>query len=340
MNMEQLCKDKAQSFMDAFETYKTCVATFQYPDNALASSFYNVIEPTHDVLLSSLGNLIMLLQNDGVNQNGPYKKALELGLNDALFFLIEDEYKHVVNRCMSVLESIHMQLFSNAAFNSIDGYRVKKYVRSKEDAFEKWFAASMKTFEIYQTQGLDAIKRNELDVYFVMKQLACNAAHFWSLVFTNRKAAKAILLGETKEVDDKARARAKWIVSELKHVHSKFQYDKRIISICSSDQSLHSSVSVVEGSVQHFTALIEGRMNEFQMNVGNFVQLLGLPGVNKFKYENMARPWANAIIEKGSMIDMNEANDALLKQAGKMPHEANPSSRIKGKKKGKKKNRK
>ena len=323
--MEELCENKAQSFMDAFETYKTFVGTFQ---------------PTNDVVLSSLGNLIMLLQNDGVNQNGPYKKALELGLNDALFFLFEDEYKHVVNRCMSVLESIHMQLFSNAAFNSIDGYRVKKYVRSKEDAFEKWFAASMKTFEIYQTQGLDAIKRNELDVYFVLKQLACNAAHCWSLVFTNRKAAKAILLSETKEVDDKARARAKWIVSELERVHSKFQYDKRIISICSSDPSLHSSVSVVEGSVQHFTALIEGRMNEFQMNVGNFSELLGLPGVNKFKYENMARPWANAIIEKGSMIDMNEANDALLKQAGKMPHEASPSSRIKGKKKGKKKNRK
>ena len=339
--MEQLCKDKAQSFMDAFETYKTCVAVFQYSDNAVASSFYNVIA---------------LLRNDGVNQNGPYKKALELGLNDALFFFFQDEYKHVVDRFKqgiraSILETIHMYLFNNdrnnAAFNSIDGYRVKKYVRSKEDAFEKWFAASMKTFEIYQTQGFDAIKRNELDVYFVLKRIACNAAHCWSLVFTNRKAAKAILLGETRDVDDKARARAKWILSELKHVHSNFQFDKRIISICSSDQSLHSSVSAVGGTLHHFTALIEGRMNEFQIDIGNFSELLGLRGDKKTSYENMAVPCANAIIEKGADIDLNEANDALLKQAltgksnmGKTPLGASPSSKTKGKKKGKKKNKK
>ena len=339
--MEQLCKDKAQAFMDAFETYKTCVAAFQYSDNAVASSF---------------GNLIMLLRNYGVNQNGPYKKALELGLNDALFFLFEDECKHIVDRFkqgirVSILETIHMYLFNNdrnnVAFNSIDGYRVKKYVRSKEDAFEKWFAASMETFEIYQTQGFDAIKRKELDLYFKLKRIACNAAHCWSLVFTNRKAAKAILLGETRDVDDKARARAKWIISQLKHVHSNFQYDKSIISICSSDQSLSDSVSAVHGSVQHFTALIEGRMNEFQIDVGNFSELLGLRGDKKMGYENMAVPWANAIIEKGSDIDLNETKEALLKQAlsgksnmEKTPHGANPTSKTKGKKKGKKKNKK
>lgn len=283
--------------------------------------------------------------------NGSYKKAMELGLNDALLYLMEDEIKHSEERfksgsCTSFAQWVHCTLFRNgrnipgSAFSGVDGYRVKKYVRSNENAFEKWFEASMTIIEIFQTQAMKAMHRGDDQLFWKIQRIARDVAASWSLTFTNKKAAKAIQLGSTKQVDDAAKERAKWIISHMKHIIPQFD-----------DNALDNQA--LQGQTNMLTALIELRMEEFGIDVGDFMQLLGLTGRNRIMYDNMAIPFAEATIKKGKFISNTESKEILRqhatsgkKRVRKTAHttggasQATTGTKTGGKKKGKNKGRK
>ena len=160
------------------------------------------------------------------------------------------------------------------------------------------------------------------------------------MVFTSTKASKAILLGESKEADDMAADRAKWIILELKKTIPLFPMD-------SPDNS------GVEGLVNTFTAMIEIRLEEFGVNIGNFMSLLGLTGFRKKIYEAMALPFAMGTMAKGGPMTTTETNRSkkiyarevseLIQRRNGMPHtNSSRKSEISngGKKKGKRKSKK
>ncbi|GFH50010.1 hypothetical protein CTEN210_06486 [Chaetoceros tenuissimus] len=291
--MEEICKTKAQSFIDA------C--------NEFGADVFCTFIDKRDMLRPLYSFKDLIIEFKGLGDNGPYRKALDLGLNNCLYQLFMFERSHVKQRFelglyVSIVYNVHCFLFRgkrNApgnTFSCIDGYRVKQYVRCHKEAFEIWFRASLIVIEMFQTQGMDAVKSNDLDVFWEIQKVAYGISCSWMHVFTNKKAAKAILLGSSKEVDDTANERAKWIITQVKAILNNFT------SIETPDNN------VVEGQTNIFIALMQLRIEEFGIDIGDFVQLLEVKGGKKNRYEYLAIPLAEATIKKGRPLDTNENN--------------------------------
>jgi len=193
---------------------------------------------------------------------------------------------------------------------------VKQYVLSSANAFESWFEASMEIIGIYQTLGIRAARSGNERFFWNVQSAARDVAAGWSLVFTNESASKAILLGPSKDAkDDATKERAKWIISKLSKVLPRFPDD-------SPDNS------AVEGQTNMFTAMIELRLEQFGVEVGDYQKLLGLRGVAKQMYNDMAIPFAVGTIAKGRMLTTAESQQALMNHA----HSGGGQRRAKGKK--------
>jgi hypothetical protein len=165
---------------------------------------------------------------------GPYKAALDQGLNAALKGLCEEEIEQVLKRwqmrCqVSYVEWIMCVMWRSGrqegkkttgagAFSHIDSYRVKKYVHSSPDAFERWFEASLAMITVFLDPMIGREERNLLGAH----KTARNVAASWSMVWTSPKASKAIILGISKEADEAAVNRGKWMIKQLKKVLPKF----------------------------------------------------------------------------------------------------------------------
>ncbi len=242
---------------------------------------------------------------------------------------------------MSFAQVVHCALFRNDrnipgnVISGMDGYRIKEYVHSNENAFEKWFDASMTIIKIFQTQAMKPMQRGDDQFFLKIQKIARDIAAAWSLTFTNKKAAKAILLGSTKQVDDASKERAKWIISHMKCI------------IPQSDDNKLYNESFPGEQTNMLTALIELRMEEFGIVVGDFMQLLGLTGwARRLMYEHMAIPFAEATIKKGTFITNTEKKEILRqhvtsgKKRVRKTAQATAGTKTGGKKKGKNKGRK
>ncbi len=157
---------------------------------------------------------------NSLDNSGAYKMALGQNLNGTIQNLMQDDIDNAVDRFRSGFMDTYVQLVMCQLFrdgrnipgnliSKFDGYRIKKYVRSSDEAFEKWFEASMNIINIYQTQGLAASRRGDMDVFWRIQSIARDVAAAWGYVFTNPKASKALLLGESKAADERAVERAR-----------------------------------------------------------------------------------------------------------------------------------
>ncbi|GFH61972.1 major facilitator superfamily transporter [Chaetoceros tenuissimus] len=293
--MEEICQTKAESFIRA------CEELFGVGVDG------NEIHP-----FESFQKICSAV--DGLGGNGPYIKAIELGLNEKLLQLFIIEIRVVktffqYGLYISIAGHIFYSLFcskrciGNETVTCIDGYRVKQYVRSNEKAFESWFTASLQVIKLFQTQGLDTFQRDDLDSFWKIKKATTSVVCIWTHVFTNRKAAKAILLGKSKEVDVAAKERAEWIIAHINVITNNFP------SIELPDKR------VVEFRTNVLIAVIQLRMEEFDIDVGDFLQLLEVKGEMKLVYECLAIPMAKGAIEKGADLDPNECKQIMLQFA-------------------------
>mmetsp|Transcript_28530 Transcript_28530/g.52074 ORF Transcript_28530/g.52074 Transcript_28530/m.52074 type:complete len:401 (-) Transcript_28530:37-1239(-) len=273
----------------------------------------------------------------GLDGAGAYKIALDLGLNGAIQKVMEDEIENVEDRFRSgTLINFTLMLMgtlfrAGSGHNRIDAYRIKKYVRSSDDAFERWFEASLKNISIFLTEGIAASRRGDNAYFWTVQRSTENVAAGWSMVFANTKASKAILLGNTKEADENAKARAKWIIRKLKNILPQFPYD-------SPDEH------AIESLVNNFTAMIQIRLENFGVDVGDFMLLLGLKGARKKMYIDVALPFAGPTIQKGRALTNEECKDVFKAHAQSIgtprTADASASTSIRGKKKGKRRARK
>ena len=272
----------------------------------------------------------------GLDENGPYKKALDLGLNEKLMNLFscdltDVKYRFELGIPVSIVQCVQCTLFrgkrniTDNIFSCIDGYRIKQYLRSNDEAFVTWFRSSLKVFELFQTLGAQAVRNNDLDKFRQIQKAAMDIANGWTFVFANKKAAKAILLGSSKEADERAAEQAKWIIAQMKDVINSF-----------SSRDTADEINV-ESQTLVFTAMIELRMNEFAIDIGDITQLLELDTSKKELYEYMAITLGKGFIEKGGDLDSNEMRQIREKFFSKGRKTTVGTKSARGGKKGKKK---
>lgn len=157
----------------------------------------------------------------------------------------------------------------------------------------------LQVIEMFQSEGLLLAQSNSFHSFWQIQDVANTVACSWTFVFTNKNAAKAILLGSSKKVDDAAQERAMWIVTKMSSIINNFP------SITLPDKQ------VVEGQTNIFTAMIQLRIEEFGIDIGDFLQLLGVKGKKKILYEYFAIPMAERSIEKGGPLETNESRPIM-----------------------------
>lgn len=282
--MDQQCQEAAQNFIAAFSNNGTSMAKKMSP------SLWEALD-----------------------ESSPYKKALALGLNGVIEKMLKEEAENVQEQFKSGVLASYTQMLMCTLFRSgrhipgglfsgVDAYRIKKYVLSSDEAFGQWFKASVTIISVFANAS--ANPRAASDRYFWgVQKIARDIAAAWSLVFTSLKASKAILLGASKQPDDDACARTKWIIGQLKPLLPLFPQD-------SPDNS------AVEGQVNQFTAMIDLRCEELEVDAGgDFVTFLGLKGTRRQMYNDFAIPFAEATMKKGKALTTAESQQALMAHA-------------------------
>lgn len=321
--------------------HKAACETMQEECKEMAKEFVDAISDDQNHFLQKIDNNLWSSM-DGV---GSYKMALDINVNGAIQKLMEDEIEEAQDRFRSGIIASSTQmlmcvLFRNGrnipgeSFSAIDAYRIKKYVHSSDIAFERWFESSLKIISIFQTQGITASRRGDDATFWSIQRTARDIASAWSLVFTSSKASKAILLGTSKEADEFAHTRAKWIIQQSKKIMHQFPEES-------------PDGSAIEGQFNMFTAMIQIRLKEYGVDVGDYVSLLGLKGMKKKMYHLMGIPFAEATIAKGRHLTTAESQKAIMTHAqldqvlgGSSSSSSTSMSSGSGRKKGKKKNRK
>jgi len=280
--IKERCKNAAKTFVEFISKEK-----------------YDFDEVISDSLWSSL------------DEAAAYNMALDMNLNGAIENLMNNEIHCAEERFRSGIifsysNNVMSTLFRSGRyipgdlFAKIDAYRVKKYIRSSEIAFKRWFEASLKIIYLFLKYGMTASYNGDMQYFWNIQKIARDTAAGWSMVFTSRRASKAILLGVSKEPDSNATNRAKWIIQKLKIILPQFPQE-------SPDNS------AIEGQVNQFTAMIQIRIKEFNIDIGgDFISVVGLKGPFKVMYKNMAIPFAKATMLKGKSLTNAECQQALM----------------------------
>jgi hypothetical protein len=248
---------------------------------------------------------------------GPYKQALHHGLNSAIQGLMEDDIENVHSRweegiAFSYVNWINCVLFRDGrqegkslhdrgAFSHIDSYRVKKYVLSSDDALEKWWEASLAVISVF----LDKRICSDEGTFYAAHQGARDVASSWSLIFTSSTASKAIILGKSKQADEAAVERVKWMLKKLKTLLHKFWKT----SVGNIGEAIEAHFNQVAGMIRH-------RIKEHGVVVGDVIKLLGLKGSHKAMFVNVAIPFAENTINKGRTLTNAETQAILSSQGG------------------------
>ena len=271
---------------------------------------------------------------EGVDEAGPYKIAMQLGLHSVIQDLMRDEIQSAQERFHSnILASYVQQLmcvlfrsgrcFDSTAFSHVDPYRIRKYVKSAPEAFELWFEASMTIVGIFISHGMERYKLGDEGYFWNVQRITRGIVSAWTLVWTSKEASRAILrnvaLSEEEQEQERhanrntdgeamvgaARVRrAKWIINQLKRILNKF-WDVDV-----------PDNGAVEAHLNTFTAIIEIRLAEFGVDIGeDFIKLLGLKGMRKMMYLDMAVPFAEGTIKKGRALTTLESQAIMREHA-------------------------
>jgi len=256
---------------------------------------------------------------------GPYKAALERGINGAIQLLMKEEKDDAVGLftgddgrmysqwVMSTLfrggRQEGRQASSGGGFSHIDGYRCKKYVLSSPDAFEDWFEASMKSATVFVQRDLSG--DDQLRIF--AQRAARDVASAWGFVFVNRKVSKAIVLGQSGKPDEAAQRRAKWaLVQQLKPA---------LVKVWNAPESFDTG-GTIEANLYQIASMLFCRLNEFgvkiagpatatKMTKDDITKLLGMKGTHKKMFNNFSLPIAEATLEKGRTLS-NDETKAIL----------------------------
>jgi len=262
-----------------------------------------------DPKLPMLDKLVIKLWTS-VDKPAPYKVAADLGVNEVLYNLVREDIVHTVKRFReenffgSYTEHMTSILFRggrcNPGYSHVDAYRIKKFLSCKPDAYEKWFYSCMNMVHIFLTHGYEARDIRGDDNYFWRTHhLARDMVSSWCLIFTSTKSSKAIILGESGEPDEAAHDRARWTLRQCKRIYDIIQ--QREIP----DQG------VIEGQTETMIASIEYRLNQFDVDIGDVCEIMGMKGFKKGSYLDMHHTFAEYQIKKGRSLNITESAAAL-----------------------------
>jgi hypothetical protein len=130
---------------------------------------------------------------------------------------------------------------------------------------------------------------------------ARDVAAGWSMVFTDKRVSKAIVLGKSGKADEEAVKRRKWMVKQLGKVLPKF-WDVA--------EDLDTG-SAIEGHLNQVGAMIKLRQEEFGVDIGNFVKLLGLKGRQRAMFLEVGVGFAKGTIAKGRALTTPESQNLM-----------------------------
>ena len=250
--------------------------------------------------------------------SGAYEKALTFGLNDAIQLLLEDEIANVESRFRSGIQASltnmilctlfrsHRNLPNNLFFGT-DGYRIREFVLSSDDSFEKLFEATLKIIDIFATQGIPAYRRGDEGFFWPLHIMTRDICEAWSAIFTCSETSKAILLGKSQQIGERMKSRANWIIQQLKPLVAKLGRDRP--NGLAEDEWYHP----IESRVNKFIAMIDHRMKEYGFDVRKFWIVLNMSFPMNFMYLTLASPIAQETIIKGEVLT-DEENTELVRE--------------------------
>jgi hypothetical protein len=242
---------------------------------------------------------------------GPYKAAVESGLHSAMQLLFQEDEQGIRERFLSrsltsFTQWIMVTLFrgqraegrrnTQGSFGCIDAQRIKSYVLSDPEAFGVWMNASLAMFRL----PLDREIFQDKTIHQMARMSARDIWAAWIMVFTKRRAARAIILGKSGQPDEAAVARAKEIARCFK--------DAFAASWKTSDSQ--DPGGTLEGCLNQVSAMVAYWIKEFNVKV-DFEKLLGMKGFRKQKYLQMAVPLAEGTIAKQGTMTSQEAQVAM-----------------------------
>jgi len=252
---------------------------------------------------------VMSINCGPLRRSGTYKAALSEGFNDAIRELLQEENDSIMERfrhsegLISFSQTVMVELFrgqrfEDNSFTYVDSVRIKKYVLSHPDALYVWI------------DSLKQVVRAALDREVFMRQegqqihsMAAEAVSGWSRVFISTKAARAILMGESKEANAA-------VVARVKTIAGKFKKIMRCISNAPKERDRNQLLS---GRIDLVVAIADARLREFDINV-SFVNLIGAKSFKDEYYTKFAIPYAKHAIAKGALLTQDEGAD-LIRQS-------------------------
>jgi hypothetical protein len=197
-----------------------------------------------------------------------------------------------------------------------DGPRIKAYVNSHPKAFDIWIDASMVTYRLpFETAVWRRRGGSSNDQYEFAYQASRDVAAAWALVFTNKRAARAILLptvgDDSKEVVSRAAIdRAMQIVDRLRGALQ-----------LATGSAQRDPGRILEGEIYYFAGMVSCRVQEFEIDF-DFDGRLNLKKDAKQVYNDLIRPVCKASIEKGSGLTTDETKAAVAAHAQKVQQES------------------
>jgi hypothetical protein len=275
------------------------------------------------------GNILGLL--DGA---GPYKAAVEQGLYQALREAFSDEAENVVGRFRAnkhkelwvISRAVLCYLFRghraegrgnlSNQIDFADGQRIKAYVNSHPKAFDIWIDASMATYRLpFESLVWRRRSGSSNDLYEFSYQASRDVAAAWALVFTNKRAARAILLpGSTGDKgddgNDSKEAASRAAIDRAKQIADRL-YDALQLATRFSQRD---PGRILEGEIYYFAGMVSCRVREFQIDF-DFDGRLNLKRDAKQVYNDLIKPFCAASIEKGSGLTNTETKAAVAAHA-------------------------
>lgn len=198
------------------------------------------------------------------------------------------------------------RLPSNHCFSSVDAGRIIDYVSSHPDASGARLDASLAVYLVpYGNHSHPTLQRES-------NRMARDVMSVWGMVFTNKHAAKYILLGtlNEKEMDQAAIVkRAQSIEKRLKPIFAELYPDTRLADTTNSN---------IEGLLHQMAAMIHYRLQEYKIPV-DFEAMIELDEVAAIKHRMVAVPMAEATIRKGRTLTMKESNQVMAVAAAAHP---------------------
>jgi hypothetical protein len=268
------------------------------------------------------GNILGFL--DGA---GPYRAAVAEGLYEALREAFRDEAENITERFRAnkhtelwvISRAVLCHLFRghraegrahlSHQVDFADGPRIKAYVNSHPKAFDIWIDASMATYRLpFETAVWRRRGGSSNDQYEFAYQASRDVAAAWALVFTNKRAARAILLPTVG--DDSKEAASTAATDRTKEIADRLHGALQLATGYAS----RDPGRILEGEIYYLAGMVSCRVQEFEIDF-DFDGLLNLKKDAKQVYNDLIKPFCKASIEKGSGLTNTETKAAVAAHA-------------------------